>query len=61
MSQLLVGVISKTWHSIIKDACRLNLETIQFHINESEDLSDLVDTLRNILTEIGDPKAAPPQ
>jgi len=48
-------------NSIIKDARRLNLDTIQLHIDESEDLSDLVDTLRNILPEIGEPKAAPPQ
>jgi len=48
-------------NSIIKDARRLNLDTIQLHINESEDMSDLVDTLRNILPEIGDPKTAPPQ
>ena len=48
-------------NNIIKDARRLNLDTIQLHINESEDLSDLVDTLRNILPEVGDPKAASPQ
>jgi ElaB/YqjD/DUF883 family membrane-anchored ribosome-binding protein len=48
-------------NNIIKDARRLNLETIQLHIDESEDLSNLVDTLRNILPEVGDPKAAPPQ
>jgi hypothetical protein len=34
-----------TVNSIIKDARRLNLDTIQLHIDESEDLSDLVDTL----------------
>jgi len=48
-------------NNIIKDARRLNLDTIQLHINESEDLSDLVDTLRNILPEVGDPKTASPQ
>jgi hypothetical protein len=34
---------------------------IQVHIDESEYLSDLVDTLRNILPEIGDSKTALPQ
>ena len=48
-------------NSIIKDARRLNLETIQLHIDESEDLSDLVDTLRNILPEVGNPNTMSPQ
>jgi hypothetical protein len=48
-------------NSIIKDARRLNLETIQLHIDESEDLSNLVDTLRNILPEVGNQNTIPPQ
>jgi hypothetical protein len=48
-------------NSIIKDARRLNLDTIQLHITESEDLSGLVDSLRNILPEIGELKSSQPQ
>jgi hypothetical protein len=32
-------------NSIIKNACRLNLDSIQLNIDESEDLANLVDTL----------------
>ena len=50
-----------TVNSIIKDARRLNLETIQLHIDESEDLSDLVNTLCNILPEVGNQNTMSPQ
>lgn len=45
--------------AILKDSRRLNLETIQQHMNEASDIADMVDTLQQVLPEVAVPNNIP--
>jgi hypothetical protein len=45
--------------SIVKDVIRMNLKTITLHQEEAADMANLIETMRNILPEIGAPPPSP--
>jgi hypothetical protein len=56
-----VGEPVITIGSIVRDVRRMNLETITLHQEEVAEMSELIDTLRNILPEVGEaPDSIPP-
>jgi len=56
-----VGEPEITIGSIVRDVRRMNLETITLHQEEVAEMSELIDTLRNILPEVGEaPDSVPP-
>ena len=52
-----VGEPTISIKTIVRDARRVNLDTVQLHRDEAADISDAIDTLRNILPEIGQPQS----
>jgi hypothetical protein len=56
-----VGEPDITIGSIVRDVRRMNLETITLHQEEVAEMSELIETLRNILPEVGEaPDSVPP-
>ena len=45
---------------MVRDVRRMNLETITLHQEEVAEMSELIDTLRNILPEVGEPPDSVP-